>query len=143
MPYFEQQRGLMCAVHALNHSVGHPAFCAEDMDAAVEHIVCEALAFATAVNQTSEETTERHVSAGGNYSEQAMAEALNLHGRWQFDQTPLKQQEEGLEALWQEGVVGAVVHLPGHWAALRREDDVIWWMDSLQPHSCRLGAQAS
>ena len=80
---------------------------------------------------------------GGYYSEQAMAAALNKHGVWKLGQTPLKLQEHGLATLWQSDVVGAIVRLPGRWAALRREGEAVWWLDSLRPGPDFLGTNAA
>ena len=138
-PYLEAQRELMCGVHALNHAVGFPQVCSQDLDEAVDVAVAEAHACAAEVGEKCEEAGWMHIEKGRYYSEQAMAGALNKHGVWKLDQTPLKLQEHGVATLWQSDVVGAIVHLPGHWVALRREGDAVWWLDSLRPGPDFLG----
>ena len=142
-PYFEHQRASLCGLHALNHAVGYPCFTEEDMEAAVDNVLSEALAAALAVGGACTERRENHVLPGGNYSEQVLAQALVAQGRWLFDQWPLAQQPEGHDALWSADVIGALVHVPGHWFALRRESDAVWLLDSCNEQPVHLGGRGA
>ena len=142
-PYFEEQRQRLCGLHALNHAVGFRAFAEADMEAAVEIILDEASAAAHAAGVASEERRGNHVHPGGDYSEQVLAGALLARGGWVFDQVPLKQHARGYETIWDVGVVGALVHTPGHWLALRREEEDLWLLDSLQARPSYVGRKGS
>ncbi|MCP4243202.1 MAG: hypothetical protein GY772_21820, partial [bacterium] len=131
LPYFEPQEAAMCGMHALNHAVGSPAFTAWHLDAAVSRVVDEALAAALEVGAECEETVSNHTAPGGWYSEQVMADALNFQGEYFLDQVPLRAHAAGIAAIWEDDVVGALVHLAGHWVALRRAGSQLWLMDSL------------
>ncbi len=143
LPYFQHQTAAMCGLHALNHVAGSPVFTIMDLHAAVDAVVAEAQAAALTHNATCEDSWENHMNARGDFSEQALAEALNKHGAWFFDQIPLAWQVRGLETLWDADVLGALVHVPGHWVALRRYDDKIWLLDSLCQGPACLGARGA
>ena len=64
-PYFEAQRELMCGVHALNHAVGIPHFCSQDLDEAVDVVVAEAHACAAEVGEQGEEAICMHMGKEG------------------------------------------------------------------------------
>ena len=100
-------------------------------DAAVRRIVDEALACALQAGAESEETATNHSGPGGWYSGQGLADALRVRGEHVLDQVPFGAQAGGVGAVWQDDVVGALVHLPGHWAALRRAGSQLWFIDSL------------
>ena len=142
-PYFEEQRQRLCGLHALNHAVGFRAFAEADMEAAVEIILDEASAAAHAAGVASEERRGNHVHPGGDYSEQVLAGALLARGGWVFDQVPLKHHARGYETIWDVGVVGALVHIPGHWLALRSEEEDLWLVDSLQARPSYVGRKGS
>ena len=142
--YFEPQKQRMCGVHALNHVVGHPVFSAAALEDAVNHVLGESAAAAAAVGETSNDTRDMHVSPGGDYSEQALATALLLspHGNWALDQTSIRLNPRGHLRLFDDDVVGALVHKPGHWVAWRVQNGVLWELDSLMSGPRKLAAQA-
>ncbi len=131
--HFERQQEARCGLHALNHVVGVAAFTVADMDSAVQDILDEAAAFATAQKVKSSECASNHKSAHGYYSEQVMSRVLEKTGCLIFDQTPLHLQDGFETNLWGDGVRGAVIHTPGHWMALRCADEQLWLLDSLAP----------
>ena len=129
-PHFERQQAAMCGLHPLNHTVGCSMFTPSDLDAAVRRIVDNSQACALQVGAESEETATNHSGPGGWYSEQVLADALRVRGEHVLDQVPLGAQAGGVGVVGQDDVVGALVHLPGHWAALRRAGSQLWFIDS-------------
>lgn len=139
--YFEPQRLGLCGLHALNMAVGQAAFTEAHLHNSAAAVVGEYHAFAFAAGARCEARLEDHVAADGWFSEEAMAAALAADARWSFDQTSV-----GLQALpgasgtfWEPDVVGALVHRPGHWVALRVVGGAVWLLDSLRPAPQPLG----
>ena len=129
--HFERQVQGFCALHALNHAVGSAAFVVQDMELAVQDIVDEAAACAAAQGVDCEECASNHKGTGGGYySEQVMARVLENSGDLRFDQTPLRLQAGFEQNLWDTAVCGAVIHIPGHWMALRCAEEELWLIDS-------------
>lgn len=104
-------------------------------------MVDESTACAVAVSQAeaARDSLHHHMADGGWYSEEAMAKALVIDGRWEFVQACLHRSRGGLEPLWASGVAGAVIHAPGHWMALRIVDNTLYLLDSLAEAPQRLG----
>lgn len=142
VPFFESQRGRFCGLHALNNAVGMRAFFELACEEAAREVVAEAMSCALAVGQESEEKLEHHLSLVGDYSEQVLARVLQRDGRWVFDKVKSSFRETGVATLWEEGVVGGLVHLPCHWMALHRVDNVLWSMNSLHSGPVLIGDQA-
>ena len=130
VPYFERQEAAMCSMHALSHAVGLPAFIASHLGAAAARVVGEALAAALEVGKESEERISNHTWPGGWYSEQVMFDARHFQADYVLDQVPLQAQPAGAGAIRQGDAVGTLVHLPGHWVAIRRVGSQLWLIDS-------------
>ena len=129
--YFEKQVSGLCAVHALNNAIGECVFDEEDLQTAVVELGEEMAAAAAAVGGACFFSPSDHMSPGGYFSDEVMAIALQRGKRWAINQTPLCQKPEGMAYLLKAGVVGAVVHVPGHWFALRHSNRRVWRLDSL------------
>lgn len=67
-----------------------------------------------------------------------LAKALVKDGKWEFDQASLLFGH-ALSDLQSESVPGALVHTPGHWAALRWQGGSLWLLDSLKAAPSNLG----
>lgn len=130
----------MCAMHALNMAVGGPVLDEAKLQAAAQLVVDESLAAALDSGAQSTDRLSMHAGPGGWYSDEALAAALRMDGRWELDQTPLLQQRGGIAALSEPSVVGALVYTPGHWRALRILNGDVWLFDSLQRGPRRLGS---
>ena len=89
------------------------------------------------------ERIENHKWPNGYYSEQAMAKALEIHGRYEFCQIPLHLQDGGVRNLLSPDVFGAVVHSPGHWRATRVFKASVWLLNSLADAPEQIGHVAS
>ena len=129
--FFEVQHKRLCGLHALNNGIGGHTFDTEGMDRAIEAVLEESKVFAVHADITTEDRPSNQCDPSGDYSDQAIAMALKQSGRWVLDQTPLHAQPRGIDRIFDSDVKCGLVHVPGHWFAVKVVDDTLWSLDSL------------
>ena len=75
----------MCA---LNNAVGADVFTFPHMERAVQVLVDESIACSLQTGSLGGDTVDQHMNANGWFSDEALARALVIDGRWAFDQVP-------------------------------------------------------
>jgi hypothetical protein len=128
--YFETQLENHCGLHALNNVFGERLCSRGDLEETLRLMEFEAQFPDAEFIEAAPFDASLHMDSSGNYSEELLARFLATRTSWVLEFAPLTI--DTVHALQSDVYYAALIHLPGHWTALRWSDGAWTYFDSLR-----------
>jgi hypothetical protein len=128
--FWERQQANRCGMHAINNVLGSRVCESTDLEATLSLMAFEAQ-FPDAENvEAAPFDAAMHMDDTGNYSEELLAKFLETRTAFRLEFAALTPAT--MHLLQTDVFHAALVHLPGHWTALRWTEGAWRYLDSLR-----------
>jgi hypothetical protein len=128
--FWEGQQANRCGMHAINNVLESRVCKTTDLDATLSLMEFEAQFPDAEYVEAAPFNASEHMDETGNYSEQLLGKFLETRTSFRLEFTALTPAT--MHLLQTDVFHAALVHLPGHWTALRWTEGAWRYLDSLR-----------